>query len=379
MSPEIQPHDDTTLISRSRQHIESMLDKLPESLKDAGRETVVQVVCDELRKIPVPLLGSILAKAVEKQFGGEKATDDSVYELGEMLQSMQESDDAFQRQLESINIFLPEVMESINKQEQRMLERDTPDLQVLSAKLDLKYPVNDNELRIILSNTGGSSVMVDEILLEVRDWEPYTSIDFSMPAAPMQILFLKAELSVEKSEYPLFSLNDTQPRIFGERGDGAELIVIQLSSISNAKYSLQLKIPYQDLSTGNKGIIYYPDTGENLIELPFPYSPGWNQDITPESILERTKIFSQMELKFRKIYSILKDVYRSDENNIETANEKLFAAGLTTGIGTFPDIGSMLSVFGPVFLELASSDRSLEAEKLIQDIRSMLPGKTQRF
>ena len=377
MSPEMQPHDDTNLISRSRQHIESMLDKLPESLKDAGRETVVQVVCDELRKIPVPLLGSILAKAVEKQFGGEKATDDSVYELGEMLRKMQESDDAFQKQLESINIFLPEVMEAINQQEQRIQERDTPNLQVLSAKLDLKYPVNDNELRIILSNTGGSSVMVDEIFLEVKDWEPDTSIDFSIPAAPMQMLFLKAELSVEKSEYPLFSLNNTQPRIFGERGDGAELIIIQLSSINNAKYSLQLRIPYQDLSTGNEGIIYYPDTGENLIEISYPYSPGWNQDITLESMLERTKIFTQMELKFRKIYSILKEVYRSDEKNIETSNEKLFAAGLTTGIGTFPDIDFMLSVFGPIFLELAPSDRPIGAEKLIQDIRTMLPEKSQ--
>ncbi|WP_319506143.1 hypothetical protein [uncultured Methanolobus sp.] len=42
-------------------------------------------------------------------------------------------------------------------------------------------------------------------------------------------------------------------------------------------------------------------------------------------------------------------------------------------------IWSMLLVFGPIFLELALSDRSIEAENLIQDIRSVLPGKSQSF
>lgn len=379
MSPEKRPDESADIISRSREYIGSVLDNIPDSLKDASSEVVVEFVCDELRKIPVPLLGSILAKAVEKRYGGEKANDGSLYELGEMLQSMKDSDDDLQRELEKINIFLPEIMEAIAAQGQRIQDRDTPDLQVLNSTLDLKYPMNDNELRIILSNTGGSSVMVDEIFLEIEDWSPDTNIDFSMPAAPMQILFLKAELTVEKSEYPLFSLNSSQPRIFGERGDGAEMIVIQLSSLNNAGYNFRLKIPWQDLSTGNKGVLEHPASGEKPFELTFPYSPGWNQDIKIDSLLEREKIFYQMELKFRKILSILKDVYRSDENNTDRTNKELFDIGLSTGVNTYPNLDSMLSVFGPVFTELAPSDSKKEAENLIEEIGTMLPQELQSF
>ena len=374
MSPVIRSGESADLISRSREYVSSVLDNIPESLKDASNDVVVEFVCDELRKIPFPasLLGSILAKAIEKKYGGEKANDDSLYELGETLRSMKDSDDGLQRELEKFDIYIPEIMTAIATLEQRMQDRDTPDLQVLNATLELKYPMNDNEIRIILSNTGGSSVMVDEIFLEIKDWEPDTDIDFSMPAAPMQMLFLKAELSVEKSEYPLFSLNSTQPRIFGERGDGAEMMVIQLSSLNNAGYDLRLRIPWHDLSTGNKGVLNYPALQEKPFELTYPYSPGWNQDIQIDSTLERKKIFDQMELKFRKVRSIMKDIYRSDEKNADEANKEFFAIGLSTGIGTYPDLRSMLSVFGPIFVELAPSDSKKEAEELIMEIGTML-------
>ncbi|WP_340819958.1 hypothetical protein [Methanolobus sp. WCC4] len=379
MSPVSRPDGSTDIVSRSREYISSVLGNLPESLKDASSEVVVEFVCDELRRIPVPLLGSILAKAVEKKYGGDKANDDSLYELGEMLESMKDSDDGLQRELENINIFLPEIMDAIAAQGQMMEERDTPDLQVLNATLDLKYPMNDNELRLILSNTGGSSVMVDEIFLDIEDWEPDTNIDFSMPAAPMQMLFLKAELSVERNEYPLFSLNSIPPRIFGERGDGAEMIIIQLSSLNNAGYNFRLRINWQDLSTGNKGVLNYPASEEKGLRLTFPYSPGWTQDIRTNSLLERKKVFQQMELKFREIRSILKDVYRSDENNTDAANKELFDIGLSAGIDTYPDLSFMISVFGPIFMELASSYPKKETEELIRDIKVMLPQESQSF
>jgi len=372
MTPVTPSSNTADILSSSRKYIISILDNIPQSLKDASSEVVVEFVCDELRKIPVPLLGSILAKAVESKYGGKKANDESLYELGKMLQSMKDSDDDFQKELEKINIFLPEIMQAITAQEQRMIDRDAPDIQVLNATLDLKYPMNDNELRIILSNTGGSSVMVDEIVLEIENWEPEINVDLSMPAAPMQMIFLKTELSVERTEYPLFNLNSIQPRIFGERGDGAEIIIIQISSLNNAKYSIRLKIPWQDLSTGNKGFLNYPASEEKPLEIAFPYSPGWNQYIQIDSLLESQKIFDQMQLKLTKVRSILKNGHLSDGKNVDKTNNELFAIGLNTGIGTYPDLNSMLTVFGPIFVELAPDERKNDAGALIAEIGEML-------
>ncbi|MBN2111212.1 MAG: hypothetical protein JW705_09045 [Methanosarcinaceae archaeon] len=376
MPPSQPALDEDTLSSSTRKHISRMLNSLPESLKDAGRETVVQIVCDELRKMPVPILGSILAKAVEKQFGGEKATDESVYELGEMLRSMQDSDEGLRRELENINIFLPEVMNAINSLEQLMQEENTPDLRVLSSAPDLKYPLGDNELRIILSNTGGSSVMVDEILLEVEKWEPEATVDFSMPAAPMQMLFLKAQLSVEQREYPLLQINGVPPRIFGERGSDAEVVVIQLSSLHNARYGLRLKISWQDLSTGKKDVLFHPAGTEPPMIFPFTYAPGWKQDILPEKILEHEKVFLLMDLKFRKVLAILEEVYAGKEENIQQANEQLLSIGLNAGIMSMPGIDSMLDTFGTAFVSLAPDDNKKDAKNLLQEIRSRMPGNS---
>ncbi|WMW23812.1 hypothetical protein RE474_06760 [Methanolobus sediminis] len=105
-----------------------------------------------------------------------------------------------------------------------------------------------------------------------------------MPAAPIQVSFLRTEIPVERNEYLLFSLNLIQLQISGERREGVELIIIKFSSQNNAKYDITWKIPWLDLSTGNKEVLNHPDSEKKPLEIIFPYSPGWNPYIQIHSL-----------------------------------------------------------------------------------------------
>ena len=75
----------------------------------------------------------------------------------------------------------------------------------------------------------------------------------------------------------------------------------------NASYGVRLKIPYQDLATGNKGVLYRPEQGDDPLTFPFAYAPGWKRGIEIDSLLGREDIFQQMDHKFREILAVLAD------------------------------------------------------------------------
>ena len=346
-----------SFVKKARDHIASLLGKLPKVLKDQGDEIALQVICDELRKMPVPLLGTLLAATVERVFGTEQGRGETVANAIKMLQAMQTSDEAFQRELERLKIYLPEIKEEIAELERLILDQQVPCLKVVSAKTDLNYPMEDSEIHLVLANTGGGSVTVEEIYLDAEKWEPDTTIDYSVPAAPWAILFLKARLSVDEAHYPLFRLNQALPRIFNERGAGAEKLIIQLSSLHNARYDLRLRIPYLDLASDESGTLYYPPLGEAPIHVSFCYAPGWNNDITPESVLERKKILQDMEMRFRGILSVFEEVHQSDPSNIQRIDKMLENLDIVPGVQT-GRFGSFLEGFVPPLVAMAILEKN---------------------
>jgi hypothetical protein len=356
-----------SFVKKARDHIASLLGKLPTVLKDQGDEIALQVICDELRKMPVPLLGTFLAATVERVFGTEQGKGQTVVNAIEMLQAMQTSDEAFQRELERLNIYLPEIKEEIAELERLILDQQVPCLKVVSAKTDLNYPVEDNEIHLVLANTGGGSVTVEEIYLDAEKWEPDTTVDYSIPAAPWPILFLKAKLSVDEAHYPLFRLNQASPRIFNEGGAGAERLIIQLSSLHNARYSLRLRIPYLDLASNESDTLYHPPLSEAPIDLSFCYAPGWNKDVAPQSVLERKKVLQDMEVKFRGILSIFEEVHQSDPSNTPRIDEMLKDLGIAPYLQTVQTglFGSFLEHFIPPLVAMAILEKRQQVLEVI--------------
>lgn len=196
-------------------------------------------------------------------------------------------------------------------------------MQIVNPIVELSYPIEDNELRLVLTNPGKGTVNVSEIFLDVEKWEPVVDVDYSVPAAPLEVLYLEVQLSIDKNEYSLLKLNDEPERVYSAEGSGAEKIVINASSKYNAVYWVRLRIPYFDLTTGQKETIYYPRLGEQALSLRYEYAPGWTRDIEPQNLLDRSKVYENIATKFNQILIVLQNCYDLDNRNKDKICEDL--------------------------------------------------------
>lgn len=244
---------------------------------------------------------------------------------------MQSSDDACRRVLEEWSIDLEEIQQDIATIAEAVRNQNKTEFRASSLKVDVKHPVWDNRLAVLLFNAGGGTVNAEEIYLEIGQWEPMTEVDFSVPAAPMLELVLRAELSVQETSYPLLTLNQEPGRVYHAQGAGAEKVMIDLSSRHNARYWIRLRIPYLDLIAGEMNTLYCPPLNQDPVAVPFVYAPGWNDNVTPDHLLARAGILANISDKFREITEIYKVAAKSNTRDLDQMNEKLNEAGIDPG------------------------------------------------
>ncbi|WP_445475590.1 hypothetical protein ACT9XH_02275 [Methanococcoides methylutens] len=301
-----------SIITSAQNYIRSMLKVLPQKLKESTGEVALNIICEEVSKMPVPILGTVLASTIRRTFGEEQGVGKDYSDAIEMLSNIQDSTSSFENELISYNIHMDEMSNEISLLRQLLMEKnESACLKMIRPSITLDYPQGDNEIKFILANTGSGSVIVEEIFLEVEKWEPETTIDYSLPAAPLNFIMLEAELTVHEMQYPLLKLNNERERTFNAKGEGADKIAITISSVENARYSLRLRIPYFDIVTGESYTLYYPAISENPIVVPFYFAPGWKY-LEPSNLLGRELIYQDLNGKLRFILSIFEKYPASD-------------------------------------------------------------------
>jgi hypothetical protein len=215
-------------LEEARRYLGSWLGRIRDATTTTGREMAVEAICSGLQAMPVPVLNTALAKMARHALSdtpGNPAADPQ--EILELLATMQRSNDEFERGLQTLGADLAELRDDVAAIHATLTE---PVLTLTNPKVESRWPVAENRISALLTNNGGGSVQVDEIYLEIEDWEADTAIDYSIPLAPLIVLDLRAELSSGRAEYSLFELNEVPPRTFEERGAGAERINIDLSA-----------------------------------------------------------------------------------------------------------------------------------------------------
>lgn len=50
-----------TIITASRTYISQMLKRLPAIVKETGTETVIDLLCEEIKKLPIPFVATALS------------------------------------------------------------------------------------------------------------------------------------------------------------------------------------------------------------------------------------------------------------------------------------------------------------------------------
>ncbi|KGK98690.1 hypothetical protein LI82_07525 [Methanococcoides methylutens] len=355
-----------SIISSAQNYIGSMLKNLPQKLKESTGEVALNIICEEVRKMPVPLLGTVLASTIRRTFGEEQGMGRNYSDAIEMLISIQNSTSSFENELRSYNIQMDEIANEISLLRQLLMEKkESSCLRMIRPTLALDYPQGDNEIHFILANTGSGSVIVEEIFLEVEEWEPDTTIDYSLPAAPLNFVMLEAKLSIHETQYPLLKLNSEPERTFSAKGEGADKIVINISSLENARYSLRLRIPYFDIVTGESGTLYYPATDEEAFVVPFYFAPGWKH-LEPANLLDRDVIFQELKETFQSILAVFENHPVSnplrEQKNCEILDELQIWYDPENSINrTF----SFLSIFIPPFVGMAVLEKEQDVVELI--------------
>ncbi|SEM15972.1 hypothetical protein SAMN04489760_105147 [Syntrophus gentianae] len=349
-------------VSQARTYLTELLKKLPEDAWQACKETTIEVICDELKKMPVPIVGTLLSNTFKKAISGKSPNPLPPGEILYALLRMQESDDDFLQGLESLgeNVdYLTGLVEGITHDLAVIKEDLTlPHVHISDPVLTLNYPVSDNELQFGLMNRGAGVVKVPEIELIVESYTPEVDVDYSVPMAPPQYLKLKVRLSPTTTLYPLLKLNNEPFRRFGQKGEGAEEVCIQMSSTANVRYRLRVRIPFIDEISGQHGSITYPSEKEGALEVPFRYAPGWTKDITPESMLDRSRVLSEILRTLTTATSILEKRAEDDPDQID---EALWKKGVCLGLHRYPYIDSMLRAFVGPIAELARIEKRSDA------------------
>ncbi|SES86193.1 hypothetical protein SAMN04488587_1329 [Methanococcoides vulcani] len=355
-----------SIISSAQNYIGSMLKALPQKLKESTGEVALNIICDEINKMPVPLLGTVLASTIRRTFGEEQGMGRNYSDAIDMLSNIQASTSSFENELMSYNIQMDEITNEISLLRQLLMEKkESSCLKMVRPTITLDYPQGNNEIQFILANTGSGSIIVEEIFLEVEKWEPDTTIDYSLPAAPLNFVMLEAELSVHETQYPLLKLNNEPELTFSAKGEGADKIAINISSQENACYSLRLRMPYFDIVTEESDTLYYPAIGEEPFVVPFYFAPGWKH-LEPANLLGRELIFQELKEKFQTILSIfenhsLSDPLREQKNREMLEEFQIWYDPDNSMRRTF----YFLSIFVPPFTSMAVLERKQEAVELI--------------
>ncbi|HKZ04786.1 MAG TPA: hypothetical protein VJU81_04880 [Methylomirabilota bacterium] len=274
-------------ISRARVAVQRLLQRIKDAAPTSARETLVQALCDGLRSIPVPLVGSFLARLAEDSLKPEHKGP-TLEEVVNILDGMQESDGQFLDGLRRLGADVEEM--------QRDLEaiRETQvgvEFRLARATVEPRWPALDNRIAALLVNRGGGLIVLDEVHLDVEDWTPLTRVDLSVPAAPLAIIRLKATLDTDTRTYPLFALNGEASHQFAH-GLGAERLEIDLDSRRNARYRLRLRLAYYDERADRARELQWPEPGAPAIELDFAWAPGWNRAM---DLLDAPAVFADVE------------------------------------------------------------------------------------
>jgi len=301
----------------ARGHLRALLARLLAETRASGREIAVDTLCTGLEAIPVPVLNTLLSKTVRRMLSGEgPGAGASLDDVIDMLDRMQTSDDEFERGLRDLRLDFGEIADDINAMRATLDAQAQSELGLMRPKVELRWPALDNRISALLANTGGGSVVVEEILLEVESWEPITIVDYSVPAAPLATLQLLVELTTKRTGYPLLELNGAEQRIFNERGGGAERVVVDASSAENVRYMIRLRLPFANLATGAAGELVHPPPASSPIELPFCCAPGWHE-VNVEALHEPERIYADMRDTLGGLATILAD--RGDDDDVRRA------------------------------------------------------------
>ena len=152
-------------------------------------------------------------------------------------------------------------------------------------------------------------MVLDEIRVDVERCSSDLRADLTVPAAPLNVIYLKATLDVDTPAYPLFELNGEPPHQFAQ-GLGAERLEIDLASRQNASYDLRLHLAYYDAEADADRELVWPQPPDAPIKLRFPWAPGWRPDM---GLLDRDAVFADVAARLDALASWFEDSGGPDE------------------------------------------------------------------
>src|SRR5262245_19724367 len=110
---EMSAHDFQPVTIRSQ--IASLLQRLSKTVQSSRRELALDVVCEGIEALPIPVLNKVLARTIKKAFeqrhGGG---NESAQEVMELLGRMQESDKALEDGLRGLGLDLQSIQRDIS-------------------------------------------------------------------------------------------------------------------------------------------------------------------------------------------------------------------------------------------------------------------------
>ncbi|OPY15846.1 MAG: hypothetical protein A4E69_00427 [Syntrophus sp. PtaB.Bin138] len=357
-------------LTEARKQVDGILSKFPRDLAEAAKETAVELLSEELKKIPVPLVGTILSKAVKQALKSRAAGGPGIGDVLELLQDMQRSDDDFLHGLtalgedvDRLNALIGSVVKLVEETKSALT---VPKLIISEPEYNPKYPVSDNELNFCLMNIGGGAVKVPEMNLIVEKCEPETKIDYTAPAAPPIFLRLKVRLSPNTLHYPLLQLNNEPFRRYGAHAEGAEDVCVQMSSETNARYYTRIRIPYKEMTTDQDKELVYPPLDKPPIPVSFPYAPCWDRHVTPDNMLGREAVLTEIINTFGIARLILEETSPSDDAaHYKLIDEKLHEIGFFMGLGYLPYV---LDRFIPPVARMIKAEKQYGALKVVLEL-----------
>ncbi len=78
-------------VGLARGHLSSLLKRLAKNALETGKEATIDVICNGLEALPIPIVNKMLAQTVRKTFGkDERGRPESVEDAVHQLMQMQE-------------------------------------------------------------------------------------------------------------------------------------------------------------------------------------------------------------------------------------------------------------------------------------------------
>jgi hypothetical protein len=136
-------------VTEARKHVNNTLSRFPKWLLKVSKDFAVDLLCKELEKIPVPFIGTILAKLVREAAKSEDKGGPSVEDVLKRLQQMKVSDDSFLQGLSELGQDmdrLETIISSMRNDTEITRKRTDPQLVVRDPEYKPNYPQADNEL-----------------------------------------------------------------------------------------------------------------------------------------------------------------------------------------------------------------------------------------